>query len=132
MKRPKWVGRGKNLRMMDLADSKIISSNVNSLKKRRTDIHAYVFSNNVDIIALQEVGSGVSQIHLKNYQRFELLADSASNTRGLITFVKNSIPVTFLCSYKQNGTECVCIIVHLNDGEFVLLTLMYMLILWQY
>ena len=95
---------------------KIISWNVNSLHKRATDLHAYVLSNDIDIIALQEVGIKAQNHSLKGYQRFELAADLGSNTRGLVSYVKDSIPATLLYASKKNGIEYICINVHVDGG----------------
>ena len=64
----------------------VVSWNINSLQKRITDLHAYVHSSNVDVMALQEVGTNGTTLQLRGYQCFELPADVTKNCRGLKTY----------------------------------------------
>ena len=100
---------------MDKKALNCLSWNVNSLSKRSTDVHSYVIENNIDVVLLQEGGMKGINYKLSGYQAFELNADDTSNTRGLITFVKNNIPATFIMSSKTNGTEIVCVSLKLKD-----------------
>lgn len=95
----------------------IISWNVNGLRKRFTDLHAHVLSNNVDILALQEVGVNGISLLLRGYKSFELPADISTNCRGLTTYVKDSIPAVFHSAFKINGTEYLCIKITLKNVE---------------
>ena len=100
--------------MADL-DLKCMTWNVNGIMKRATDVHSYVIANSVDILVLQEVGVGGNNFLLKGYQRFELEYDRVNNTRGLITFVRNSVPADLKMATRINGTEILCIDVYLKD-----------------
>ena len=94
----------------------IVSWNINSLQKRLTDLHAYVHSNSVDIISLQEVGINGISLQLRGYNSFELPADATNNCRGLTTYVKSSIPASFHSAFKVNGTEYLCVSIKLKDS----------------
>ena len=90
---------------MELSNLKLLSWNINSLHKRATDIHAHALSHNYDVVTLQEVGINGSGFQLPGYQSFELPANLENNTRGLTTFIKNSIPATLCESLTIDGTE---------------------------
>ena len=66
---------------MDLSNLKSLCWNVNSLRKRVTDLHSYILSHDLDVIALQEVDVNGIGLQFTGYQRFELLADPQSNMR---------------------------------------------------
>ena len=100
---------------MEGTDFNCITWNVNSLSKRSTDVHAYLLANDIDVMVLQEVGIKGINFQLSGYRTFELHADETNNTRGLITFIKNCIPATLGVSSKVNGTEFLCVNVHLKD-----------------
>ena len=65
---------------MEVRNVCILSWNVNSLQKRSTDVHAYVFEHNIDATALQEVRVRTVCFSLQGRQRFELMADLQNNT----------------------------------------------------
>ena len=92
----------------------VVSWNINSLQKRITDLHAYVHSSNVDVIALQEVGTNGTSLQLRGYQCFELPADITENCRGLKTYIKDTIPASFHSACKINGTEYLCVSITLK------------------
>lgn len=100
---------------MASSELQCVTWNVNGLSLRITDIHSYVTSNDVDILALQEVGPGGSIFDLPGYQKFVLESNFNNNTRGLITFVKNSMPVNLIEASKANGTEILVVNLHLSD-----------------
>ena len=104
----------------------ILSWNINSLQKSSTDVYAYVFENNIEVIALQEVGVKTDSLLLRGYQRFELSADLHKNTRGLVTYIKNCIPVTLHSDYKINGTEILSVNVHVKDCVITIVNMSYM------
>ena len=76
---------------MDLSNLKFLSWNVNSLRKRATDIHAHVLTHKYDVVTLQEVGVNGSGFQLPGYQSFELPANLENNTRGLTTFIISNV-----------------------------------------
>ena len=95
---------------------KMISWNVNGLKTRRCDIHYYVNKHNIDVILLQETGDRNGDLlHLKGYTKYQLLA--GVGTRGLTTYIRNSIPSSLIEEPRRNaGIESVCVSIHLEEG----------------
>ena len=109
---------------MDLSNLKILSWNVNSLRKRATDIHAHVLTHKYDVVTLQEVGVNGSGFQLPGYQSFELPANLENNTRGLTTFFKNSIPATLCDSLIVDGTEFLVLKLYV-EGYFIYIINVY-------
>ena len=101
----------------------VISWNINSLQKRITDLHAYVSSSCVDVIALQEVGINGISLQLRGFNSFELPADNTTNCRGLTIYVKNDIPAIIHSAMKVNGTEFLCVSVTLQDITLVIVNI---------
>ena len=103
----------------------ILSWNVNSLRPRITDLHAYLMLYDVDIIALQETGTeDDSLLTIRKYQGYYLPADRRGNTRGLLTYVRKDIPAEMVFCGVRNGTETLIVKAH-TQGNALHIVNMY-------
>lgn len=93
---------------------KVLSWNVNSLKKRFVDVQQYALEHDIDVICLQETLVDESfNPRLSQYKRFIL--ESKENVRGLIIYIKNSIPAEPTLANFGNNTETICLRVYLDN-----------------
>lgn len=94
----------------------IISWNVNGLRNRMTDVHYYAHKANIDVILLQETGDrNGSLLSINGYKAYHLPA--CPGVRGLITYVKNSIPSELIEEpHKTDGIESLSVRVYLQKG----------------
>lgn len=83
--------------------------NVNSFRTRFTDLHSYVISRKPDLIAQQEVGPQMPK--LKGYVPYSLIREDGSS-RGLTTYVRQTVPATFHEIGVIEGIEFIYVYVH--------------------
>ena len=103
----------------------ILTWNVNGLRSRTTDGHAYLMLYDIDVIALQETGTEDDTIlNLRNYQSYYLAADRQSNVRGLLTYIKKDIPTELISYGIRNGIETLIVKIH-TKGNTLLIVNMY-------
>ncbi len=85
---------------------KIVSWNINSFRKRCVDALQYILDNKIDVLCLQETGTDDTfNPRVSGYCRYTI--ECNQGRRGLITYVKNTIPVKFYIT--DFGRDCECI-----------------------
>ena len=105
-----------HIAIMATNNLRIISWNVNGLRARCGDVHYYVHRNHIDVVLLQETGDkNGCLLTLKGYKKYQLLA--GAGTRGLATYVRDSIPSELIEEPQKNeGVESICVSLHLKEG----------------
>ena len=106
----------------NMASLKVISWNINSFKKRSTEILQYVLDNKIDVICLQETGTDDTfNPKVSGYCRYTI--ESNQGRRGLITYVRNTIPVRFDISDFGAACECIRARLFLNNYQLNIVNL---------
>ena len=89
---------------------RLMTWNINGLRSRFTDLHSYVITTCPDLISLQEVGPEILPLH--GYNSYTLGCSDGSS-RGLVMYVKESLP----CTLKEKG---IC-----NGVEYIIVRLTF-------
>ena len=81
---------------MDQHPIKVLTWNVNGIRNKHIEVQQFCLENYLDIMCLQETKhTDTSKLQIRGYQMYTVDSlMSQSPFRGMITYVKNSIPIT--------------------------------------
>ena len=101
---------------------KILSWNINSVKNRFTSLEQFMLENDVDIVCLQETKHVEGwQPRLGAYNQFSL--PGPDGRRGLLTYIKNTIPVSEITINTGNNSEAQFFKIKLKNNSIYLINI---------
>ena len=104
----------------------LLTWNVNGLRDRITDIHAYILQQSPDFIAVQETGPVVCE--LRGYCQ-QVLSCDVGSSRGMDKCIKSGLPVSLVEKGVNGGIEYITVCLHLtNDYIYISLICMFILV----